>query len=343
MANAFTRRKRTWRATPWSVARLLAAGIFGLTALGLHPWASAATEPVEERSPTAPVRFAFSSRMFFGVNENDARAAMKAWGQTISEERGIPLDSGFKIIGGVEAIATAIRDKLIDAITLPTDEYWALCKKVSLGSIILGSKDGQSTVQLVLLVRSDSGIQRLADLRGHSLVVFQNPLTSLAPAWLETELLQHQLGLAEQFWGRTTESAKLLRVITPVFFRQADACLVTLKGFETMTELNPQIGRQLKILAQSEAMVPSLFCFRGDYLSPYREKLLQEVSQVNETPAGRQTLALFQTERLFPGDPSALANACALLDLHRQLCAAALAAQSGDATLPPVIAVSGRN
>jgi phosphonate transport system substrate-binding protein len=322
---------------------LLATGILGLTTLGIHPSASAANEPVEERSPTAPVRFAFSSRMFFGVNENDARAAMKAWGQTISEERGIPLDPGFKIIGGVEAIAAAIRDKLIDAITLPTDEYWALRNKVSLGSIILGTKDGQSTVQLVLLVRSDSGIQRLADLRGHSLVVFQNPLTSLAPAWLETELLQHQLGLAEQFWGRTTESAKLLRVITPVFFRQADACLVTLKGFETMTELNPQIGRQLKILAQSEAVVPSLFCFRGDYLSPYREKLLQEVSRVNETPAGRQTLALFQTERLFPGDPSALANACALLNLHRQLCAAALAAQSRDATLPPVIAVSGRN
>jgi len=156
-------------------------------------------------------------------------------------------------------------------------------------------------------------------------------------------LLQHQLGLAAQFWGRTTEATKLLRVILPVFFRQADACLVTLKGFETMSELNPQIGRQLRILAKSEAVVPSLFCFRGDYLSPNREKILQEVSRLNQTPAGLQTLTLFQTEQLFISDPAALASSCALLDLHRRLCAEALAARPGDATLPPAIAVSGRN
>jgi phosphonate transport system substrate-binding protein len=343
MTNASTRRERAGRSIPWTPGWLLAAGVFWLAAPALHPSASAANEPVEERSPTAPVRFAFSSRMFYEVNENDARAAMKVWGQTISAESGIPLDPAFPIISGTEAIAAEIRGKRIDAITLPTDEYWALRSMVPLGSIVLGSKEGQSTVQFVLLVRGDSGIERLADLRGHSLVVFQSPLTSLAPAWFEIELLQHQLGLAAHFWGRTTEATKLLRVILPVFFRQADACLVTLKGFETMSELNPQIGRQLKILARSEAVVPSLFCFRGDYLSPNREKIIREVSRVNETPAGMQTLALFQTERLFPSDPAALASSCALLDLHRRLCAEASAAQPGASALLPVPTGANKN
>ena len=336
MANASTRRERAWRSIPWTPGRLLATGILGWATLGIHSLASGATGPGEARSPTAPVRFAFSARMFSDVNENDARAAMKVWGQAISEERGIPLDQGFQILGGVAAIAAEIRGKRIDAITLPTDEYWALRNQVSLGSIVIGSKDGQITEQYVLLVRGDSGIERLADLRGHSLTVFQSPLTSLAPAWLETELLQHQLGLAAQFWGRMTESTKLLRAILPVFFHQADACLVTLKGFETMAELNPQIGRQLRILAKSEAWVPSLFCFRGDYLSPYREKILQEVSRLNQSPAGRQTLALFQTEQLYPSEPAALASSCALLDLHRRLCAEASAAPPGASALPPV-------
>jgi phosphonate transport system substrate-binding protein len=280
---------------------------------------------VEERSPTAPVRFAFSSRMFSEVNENDARAAMKAWGQTISTERGIPLEPVFQIFDGTKAIAAAIRSKLIDAITLPTDEYWALRDEISLGSVIIGSKDGRSTEEYVLLVRGDSGIQRLA------------------PAWLETELLQHQLGLTEQFWGRITESTKLLRAILPVFFHQADACLVTLKGFETMAELNPQIGRQLQILAKSGAMVPNLFCFRGDYVSPNRERILHEISRVGDTAAGQQTLALFQTDRLFPGDPAALASAFALLDLHRQLRTAALNAPPSDSASPPGTSTSGRN
>ena len=341
MANAYTHLQRPPRTTPQSTGRLLSAGMFCLAALGLRPPASAASG--EERSPTAPVRFAFSSRMFSDVNENDARAAMKAWGQTISTERDIPLEPVFQIFVGAGAIAAAIRGKLIDAITLPTDEYCALRDEVPLGSIVIGSKGGRSTEQYVLLVRGDSGIQRLADLRGHSLVVFQNPLTSLAPAWLETELLQHQLGLTEQFWGRVSDSTKLLRAILPVFFHQADACLVTLKGFETMAELNPQIGRQLQILAKSEAMVPNLFCFRGDYRSPNREKILQEISRVGETPAGRQTLALFQTDKLFPGDPAELASACALLDLHRRLRAAALGTPPGNSVVPQGITIPGRN
>jgi ABC-type phosphate/phosphonate transport system substrate-binding protein len=343
MANASTLLTRPPRTTPRTTGRLLSAGMFCLAALGLRPSAPAAAASGEERSPTAPVRFAFSSRMFVDVNENDARAAMKVWGQTVSVERGIPLDPVFQIFVGTGAIATAIRGRLVDAITLPTDEYWELRNEVPLGSIVIGSKGGESTEQYVLLVRGDSGIQRLADLRGHSLVIYQNPLTSLAPAWLETELLQHQLGLTEQFWGRITESAKLLRAILPVFFHQADACLVTLKGFETMAELNPQIGRQLQVLAKSEAVVPNLFCFRGDYRSPYREKILQEISRLGETTAGQQTLALFQTDRLFPGDPASLAGAFALLDLHRRLRAAALKAPPRDFAVPPEPAISGRN
>jgi phosphonate transport system substrate-binding protein len=316
---------------------------FKLATLGLQPSAAAATQPVEERSPTAPVRFAFSSRLFSEVNENDARAAMKAWGQAISEERGVPLDPGFQILDGTKAIAAAIRGKLVDALTLSTDEYWTIRNEVPLGSIILGESGGKSTEQYVLLVRSDSGIQSLAELRGRNLVFYLNPRTNLAPAWIEIELLQHQLGRAAHFWGRVTESAKLLRVIPPVFFRQADACLVTLRGFETMAELNPQLGRQLKILAQSEEVVPTMFCFRGDYLSPYREKLLREVPRVTETVAGRQTLALFQSDRLYLSDPAALASTCALLDLHRRLCDTAPDASAGNAALPPVTAVSRRN
>ena len=341
MANACTLLQRPPRTTPWTTGRLLSAGVFCLAALGLFPCAAAAAG--EERSPTAPVRFAFSSRLFSEVNENDAQAAMKAWGQSLSAERNIPFDPAIRILTGTEAIADAVRNQLIDVLTLPTDEYWEVSRMVPLGSIVFGTNENQITEEYVLLIRNDSEIQRLADLRGHSLVVFQNTRTILAPTWLEIELLQHQLGRTAQFWGRVTESTKLLRVILPVFFRQADACLVSLRGFETMVELNPQIGQQLKILAKSEPVIPALLCFRGDYLSSYREKIIEEAIRVNETPAGRQTLALFQAGRLLRGDPASLASTCALLELHRGLCAAASGAQPGDSALRPVIAVSGRN
>ena len=37
-------------------------------------------------------------------------------------------------------------------------------------------------------------------------------------------------------------------------------------GFKTMSELNPQVGRRLKVLASSAELVPTGFCFRRDYV-----------------------------------------------------------------------------
>jgi len=131
--------------------------------------------------------------------------------------------------------------------------------------------------------------------------------------------------------------------VLPVFFHQADACLLTRAGFQTMNELNPQVGQQLKVLAASAALVPIVFCFRGNYASPDRDKLMDSIDRISETPAGRQTLMLFQSERLVKSPVAALDSACELLDVHRQLRAAALGAQPGDSAVPPTPAIPGRN
>ena len=290
---------------------------------------------VDEAQGTAPLRVAFSSRMFVDVNENDAKAAMKVWAQTLGQERGIPVDSETKILAGPTAIAQAMRGDLIDAITMTADEYWAVRKEVPLGPFILGIKNGRTTEEYVLLVHRDSGIARLGELRGRSLIVFQSPKASLAPAWLETLLLQDGLSRTAEFWSQVTEASKLIRVILPVFFRQADACLLTREGFQTMSELNPQVGRQLKVLATSTAVVPIVFCFRGAYNSPDRDKLLASIDRIHETSAGRQTLTLFQSERLVAGPATSLDSACELLDRHRQLLDAATSAR------PPAASVTG--
>ena len=38
-------------------------------------------------------RFGFSSTTFSDVNENDAKAALKVWTQTLAKERGLSVDS----------------------------------------------------------------------------------------------------------------------------------------------------------------------------------------------------------------------------------------------------------
>ena len=171
----------------------------------------------------------------------------------------------------------------------------------------------------MLLVRADSGIEKVSDLRGRALTHFHNPMASLASTWVETLLLERGEGRLPDFFGKLPQSSKLARSILPVFFRQSDACVVTRQGFETASELNPQVGRQLKVLAASEPLVPAVFCFRGDYHSPLREKLLAEIGKVNTTPAGQQFMTLFQCDSLAEQPESSMESAFALLARHQRL------------------------
>jgi hypothetical protein len=112
-------------------------------------------------------------------------------------------------------------------------------------------------------------------------------------------------------------------VVLPVFFRQSDACVVTRSGFETMVELNPQLGRQLKILARSPEVVPAVFCFRADYAAGFKEDLFAGVRDLHKSAAGQQVLTVFQSDKIEDQPMSCLDSALELLATHQKLCGCA--------------------
>jgi phosphonate transport system substrate-binding protein len=289
----------------------------------LHPAPTGAAEALPAETPAAPLRIAFSGSMFVDVNENDAGAAVRAWAQMLGSDRGIPVDPAVKILRGTNALAEATRSRAIDGVLLATDEYWALRRGLSFTSFIYGVRAGSITEEYVLLVRQDSQVESIRDLRGRSLDLFLNPRTSLASAWVGRLLAQQGAGNPPDFFGRITPFSKLTRALLPVFFGQADACVVTRAGLETACELNPQIGRRLKVLAASPAVVPVVFCLCGDSRSPYRAKLLQEIGKVNSTPAGQQFMTLFQCDTLEEGDETSMNSAFELLGAGDQVCVTA--------------------
>ncbi len=301
---------RTWR---WLIA--LASEL-----VWLCTWASAAGAP-DLQTNQAQFRFGFSSATFADVNENDARAAMKVWAQTLFKERGLPVQPEPMILRDQRAIAQALRAKQVDALVLNTDEYWNLGEDLPTGPFIGAVNNGRITEEYVVLVHQDSPLKRLEDLRGKNLYVYQNPRTCLAAAWLDVELVRAGLKPAAEFC-RVTKIAKLSKVVLPVFFRQADACLVTRRGLTIMSDLNPQISQRLTVLARSPEFVPSGFCFRRDYDDPLKATIVNELAKIKDTPAGAQVLTLFQSGSLEAHPISCLDSAFELLKTHRSLCGA---------------------
>jgi ABC-type phosphate/phosphonate transport system substrate-binding protein len=241
------------------------------------------------------IRIGFSVATFSDVNENDALAALKVWARVLAKERGIPTDPVPRVLSGVDSISQAVRGKRVDALALPIDEYWKLRDEMDPRVFIGGVNEGKATEEYVLLVHRESGISRLADLGGRSLATFRNSRMCLGILWLDVRLVESGFGRVAEFC-QLAQVPTLSKAVLPVFFRQIDACVVTRRGFNTMNELNPQIGQRLQVLASSPEMVPGGFCFRRDYNDPTRERIIKELGEMMATPAGAQVLTLFQSE-----------------------------------------------
>ncbi|MFH0998838.1 MAG: PhnD/SsuA/transferrin family substrate-binding protein [Pseudomonadota bacterium] len=288
-----------------------------------------AADPVDPAIVTDRVfRLAFSEKMFSQVQVEDARAAMKVWMMTVFRERSIPTDPDPKIYDNLEEMLRGSQGKPAEGFGITSEECWQLSKEIKIDRLVVGAINGRIAEEYVVLVHRDSPIGSLADLRERSLIVLENPRMSLATIWLDTFLLQNGMAATAKFFKSTTLANKLSQVVLPVFFRNSDACLVTRRGFQTMSELNPQVGKQLRILATSQELVPVLFAFRADHASPFREQMLVEMRRLPETPAGQQILTLLQTERVEEQPMSCLTAAFELLATHQRLCSAVNSAKA---------------
>ena len=258
--------------------------------------------------------------MFSGLNEADARASIKALSSTIARENEIEADPDPLITTTTEQTADAVRTGLIDAISLTMEEYRVLRTQVAFDRFLLSVFAGDPTETYLLLVHKQGPLQTLADLKGRKLLVLSGARMSLALPWLDVELLKNSLPASSDLAGVLAEAAKAPRAILPVFFRQADACLVARRAYNTVIELNPQIGRDLRVLASSPPYIPGMFAFRASCSSKLKEKSIRVFTQLHQTLYGQQSLLIFQSSQVQEFPASAFANALSLLDEYAQRC-----------------------
>lgn len=310
-----TTRKRSWR-------RRLGRTVVVVALAFLLPGRIPAASAQERTAPGGPVRFqvVFSSSMFTDVNETDAKASVKAWAETFARERHIQAVPDPQVIEGLPALARALRTMDLGLVSLTTEEYLNLQLGEGRVTLLTAIANGQSSTEYVLLVHRETDIQNLAALKGRKLILQEDPRASLALPWLDTILLEAGLPPTNEHFGQVTRVKKLSGVVLPVFFRQADACLVTRAGLETLSELNPQVGGQMRILATSPGLLPSLACIPAAANgAKVALDLMNEVVHFQDTTPGRQLLNLFQSDRIIPVQPGEVDRARQLLATHRQL------------------------
>jgi len=266
----------------------------------------------------AAVRLAISETVVGDVNLNDARAAMLIWIKRMTVDLNVVIEFNPKVFDTTEEILDRTRRGQLDAMALNIIEYRQIADLLDPSQIVTVA-GAAGLEQYLILAKQISGIRQLGDLKGRRLSMLKTARMCVAPAWLSTILDEGHYGPAEQFFGPVALDAKFSRVVLPVFFGQAEACLTTKRGFDTMCELNPQVFRDLRVLASSPPLAVIFYAFRKNYHSVQREKLIGALSNLCESSAGRQLATLFQFGELTVRDGSCLASALAILEAAERI------------------------
>ena len=219
----------------------------------------------------APLRLAISENVVGDVNLNDARVATQMWMKRMAQDLDLTVEYNPKIFETTAEILSRARRGTLDAVALNVVEYRQIADFLD-SSQVIASAGAEGPERYVILVRQNGAIQKLADLRGARLIMLNAPRMCAATAWLATILDEGHFSQSEQFFGSVTTDPKVSRVVLPVFFGQAEACLAAKRGFDAMCELNPQVAKDLKVLAASAAMVVTFYVFRKNYQGVQREK-----------------------------------------------------------------------
>jgi len=264
-----------------------------------------AATPAENSAPV--FRAGFSRSLFTDVNDSDARAAIRVWAQTVARERNINMDPTAGLFDDPAEMVSAMRQGAVDVMSTNFDEFLEISMEVETSDWFATVTASELFEEYIVLVHSDNGVSSLVELKGQSVILHDTARSSLALDWLDHLVIGDGFGAgAEEFFGTIKRVDKVSSAVLPVFFGQAVAGVVAESSFETMCELNPQLRRQLLVIAKSPRLLPAILFFRRDFESPEKERIMEALSNLHSTAAGQQVLTLFKSEALVPVDEQPL-------------------------------------
>lgn len=242
------------------------------------------------------VRFGFVQTIMGTINENDVKAALGVWIKGLTKEMNIPVAVTIRLYATISEIESDLAEDRVDVLYITTPQFSALLSLMAKDALLTVKQFGTITEAYVLLVHRDSPASEVRDLKGKNLLVLDNARTSMSLNWLNVFLSEKGLGKPGRHFKNYKRVNKINNAVLPVFFRQADACLVTEKGFEVMAELNPQIARQMKIVATSPLYIPVVLGFRKTYQSLVKQMVMKNFQEMIDSSSGSQLLTIFQTD-----------------------------------------------
>lgn len=239
-----------------------------------------------------------------GVNQKDAQVVIEMNFVRRNQKQFPGIKAKLEILPDVDAAARMFRQKRLHGISLTGIDYLALREQVPLNPLFISSRLKKPLEAYVLLapkkIKSLSDVARLPRRR---LVLENLGMRNVGQIWLDNVLWENGYEESKVFFSSIRKADKPSRMVLPVFFGQAEVCLVPESAFDAMVELNPQIGAQLNVLMKSPEFVRSIHCTSPNLNARLVETIKRNAVTMAHTVDGQQLMLIFQFQRQFLFEP----------------------------------------
>lgn len=253
----------------------------------------------EERRPRAIL--ALDASTLEGPKAEDVRVAFTLWMDEMLKDAGLVGRMQTVILQPDHPFVEAARRGEGDMFVLNSLRFLQIREKVALDPALVNVRAEGVGDSLILLVRKGAAPGGIPALKGGALLLCNAGKGSIPKLWVDVLVAEAGLG-PESHWSSVRSVIQPIRSVLPVFFGKADACVVTAEAFAVMTELNPQLGRELEVLCRSERLLDTVSAWRRDFVDDELRRALETwAGRIDTLPTGRQILTLYRVRsiRLF--------------------------------------------
>ena len=246
--------------------------------------------------PRPDLVVAYSTRVLSDVDPKDAVAAFESYIGELAKE--INRTAGSHPYDNIETLVKEVEDGKVDLITMNSIDYLRLKNKAIFELGMAYDRGGKTTTKYLILSHQNKGYSKIGDLRGKKIAVGIRDEVGIL--FLNTTLLKLRFGEAKGFFSQVDEKIKPSQVVLSVFFGQTDACVISDVLYKTMVEMNPQLGKDLKVLASSSELLEVIGLFRKGMDENIKQITLEMSKNLKTHARGKQILMLFKIDALLP-------------------------------------------
>jgi len=263
-----------------------------------------------------------------GVDPRETKVAMELWAKEMNGivRKGkpllVPLFDGFETFGDLAAAAAKGR---LDIGAVRPVEWLAMRSRAPMDAVLCGTTDNSVLDAVCVVTRRSGGATSLQGLRRKSVLVAPAAPGAGGILWLENELRKACQQAPKAFFRKLAVQSSGSQALLPVFFGQADACVVLKRDFSTACTLTPQLGRSLAVIRASPPVPAQMVIIvRRGLPRPLRQDIIDAGKRLHSYPSGRQIMTLLKLGRMVPMDAKAFSGLERIAVEHQRLTGASL-------------------